>query len=137
MQSEQLDLSRWGTKFEYPAYWGPEPAHCLILRNGNAIICTEAPDNHSTSVTNRAEVIADLACAEYGIAKSELVWIEHYPPHSDIGETFDLVTFETGPDGKFRRPTWKHLSDEAWRKLFYMGDKRPGEVVGQPFEPEI
>ena len=123
-KKHEIDLSSWGSRFEYEGYHGCQ-SHCLILRKGNVVVCTEAPDNEGTSVTNCAEVIASKVCLEYGINPDELIWIEHYiHPFEDSGlpqETFDRCEFQRvqGDAGKstwgrithsiFESPQWKHL----------------------------
>lgn len=130
---QAIDLSNWGDRFEYKSFHG-HPAHCYILRKGNKIIATEAPDNEGTSITNMAEEIADQVCVHFGIALKDLIWIEHYARQSyrsdDIPETFDLVEFKIKnrsrwgePGLHLRIPAWTHLSREKAEELF--GSKFP------------
>lgn len=111
------DMGEWGDIFRYAGY-GNCDCHCYIKVHGNAVICTEAPENTGTSVTNMAEGIATQVCHQFGIPRGELIWIEHYlHAGSDIGETFDLVTFSEA-DGKLVHPQWKHAGKDAAMRLF-------------------
>ena len=98
-QKKRVDMSEWGDRFDYLGYQ-EHTAHCHIKVNGNAVICTESPDNFGTSITNMAEGIATQVCLRHGIPFDQLIWIEHYVNLSDTfgdennGETFDLVTFD-------------------------------------------
>lgn len=114
----QVDMAEWGTVFEYEGLWNGRN-HCYIKVHGNAVICTEAPDNHGTSITNAAEKIATKVCHEFGIPRGELIWIEHYihEGNDEIGETFDLVTFSEA-EGKLVHPQWKHAGKDAAMRLF-------------------
>lgn len=127
-KKSSVDLSAWGSKFAYQGYHGCD-SHCLLKVQGNVVIATEAPDNEGTSITNMAEDIATQVCRAHDIPLEKLVWIEHYFHESlpDIGETFDLVTFEISdephfgdPDGgkHLRHPNWKHLGKEGAEELF-------------------
>ena len=48
------------------------------------VICSELPDNPGTSVTNFAEELAGLVCAEYRIEPKQLVWIEYYVDRKSV-----------------------------------------------------
>jgi hypothetical protein len=109
----------WGQKFEYMGHTG-NPAHCLIKRNGNVVICTEAPDNHGESITNAAEIIATRYCLLHNLPMDKLVWIEHYIHMGEkAGEeidrpTFDIVVFSIY-NGSLTRPQWKPTN--KWRAM--------------------
>jgi hypothetical protein len=116
-----VDMSRWGTRFNYSGYYG-HPAHCYIKVCGNVVLCTEAPDNEGTSITNMAEHVAEEVAKAYQIRYDKLVWIEHYLHEGlpDIGETFDLVKFDLTNSfysDKFAHPTWQHLEREAVERM--------------------
>lgn len=96
------------------------------------VICKESPDNTGTSITNRAEVIAEKVCKMFDIDPFRLTWIEHYParPNSrgrfrnDDGEVVDLVTFHVTRKGmslslsepKWQRSSWEEV-DEIRRQM--------------------
>jgi len=110
-------------------YRGLHGCHCkcglriTALADGRvAVICTELPDNPGTSVTNYAEQLATLVCAERGIAPEKLVWIEHYQAHKHHRKPdWDLVTFKVacrqGPAVLFDEPDWRPMRPEDWRQL--------------------
>lgn len=106
-----------GERFDYLGFCKCA-SHCYIRINGNTVICTEAPDNHGTSITNMAESIATSVSQKYHIPWNRLVWIEHYVDRGiDPQETFDFVTFDY--DGQsLHHPRWKHAGKEAAMKAF-------------------
>jgi hypothetical protein len=92
-----------------------------------AVICSELPDNPGTSVTNFAEDLAGLVCAQHGINPEHLVWIEHYPPDNPRHglrrgrASWDLVTFKVllhdGRTCVFDEPQWRPMNEGHWRAL--------------------
>lgn len=108
-------INDWGERFDYTGFHG-HPAHCLILKKGNVVICTEAQDNEGTSITNAAEIIAIQVIRFLGL--SDMIWIEHYI-HEDE-ETFDLVTFQVEGD-HFIHPHWKYLTQKQAMAIFEKG----------------
>lgn len=118
---KKVDMSKWGLRFDYSGYFG-HPAHCYVRVNGNTVLCTEAPDNEGTSITNMAEAVAERVANAYGIRYDKLVWIEHYTHDGlpDIGETFDLVKFDLTNSfysDKFANPQWTHLEREVVERM--------------------
>lgn len=106
-----------GERFDYLGY-GKCASHCYIRINGNKVICTEAPDNPGTSITNLAEGIATLVCRDRGIPFHKLIWIEHYIDRGiEPQETFDFVTFTIDGD-RLVHPQWKYAGKEAAMKAF-------------------
>ena len=98
------------------------------LKDGRiVVICSELPDNPGTSVTNFAEELAALVCAEYCIPADNLVWIEHYPPDEPRHglrrgkASWDLVTFKValgdGEQTVFDEPQWRPMREADWREL--------------------
>lgn len=103
----QIDMRRWGQRFDYKGYSGCA-CHCYIIVNGNAVLCTESPNNEGTSITNLAEQVAFEVARAYQIKLDQLVWIEHYThgeKYSTLPETFDRVEFDI-IGGKFHNPRW-------------------------------
>ncbi len=115
-KKKSADMRQWGTRFDYKGYGGCA-CHCYIKVSGTVVLCTEAPDNEGTSITNMAVGIAQLVCTAYGIPLDQLTWIEHYLPEefSDGNESFDLVNFEIL--GGFRNPEWSRLEADAALKM--------------------
>ena len=68
--------------FQYKGFHGCQ-AQCEIEIHRHpeftAVVCSERDDNPGTSVTNFAEGLATLICAEHKIDTATLVWIERYP----------------------------------------------------------
>jgi hypothetical protein len=109
-------MGNWGDRFDYKGYFG-HSAHCYVMRNGNAVLCTEAPDNEGTSITNMAEAVADQCATMFGIPHDQLVWIEHYSKEnrSSLEESFSLVKFElrgSHYSKRFAHPIWTHVDRE-------------------------
>lgn len=125
----QITWASWGDRFEHQGYYGGA-AHCLILVNGNTVICTEPWDNHGISVTNAAEDIATAVCRQHGIPLEQVVWIEHYIHQEGpkLEHRFDRVTFKDVSDephlGKrdgqqhLRHPQWKYMTSRDAEALF-------------------
>jgi hypothetical protein len=109
--------------FPYRGFHGGEckcGLRVIPLHDGRtAVICSELPDNPGTSVTNFAEDLAALVCAEFGIDPKRLVWIEHYVPHRGHPEPdWDLVTFKIalhdGRQAVLAEPQWRSMRDADW-----------------------
>jgi len=90
------------------------------------VMATELPDNNGTSITNMAENLAVLACREFHIDPSRMLWIEHYPDRREDAadeagaESWELVTFlETvQPDGiSLHSPQWRRLRPDELSTL--------------------
>jgi hypothetical protein len=92
-------------------------------------VISELPDNAGTSVTNAAEIIAELLCERYNLAPAHTLFIEHYPDRRERlrdgtpdpmdvtgAESFDLVTFggvsREGVNWTLGTPGWKRLARE-------------------------
>lgn len=89
------------------------------------VIATELAENPGTSVTNRAERLANQVCREMEVAPERLIWIEHYlgNPHASRAsvqqypqERFRLVAFRL-TDGRLRFPRWLPVSRD-WVENF-------------------
>ena len=105
-----------GFVFSYAGFSGCD-SHCTLEIVGNLVIAAEADDNPGTSVTNMAEDLATLVCAEFDINPDQLIWIEHYPDRGHLTDDWDIVTFKRSTTRRnsvtrFRSPRW-HSSDEA------------------------
>lgn len=87
------------------------------------VIATELEENKGTSITNMAEHLAWAVWEYLEKPVQGMQWIEHYRDRALIGgrpmykESFDIVTFETGPDGRFRHPTWRPAKKEEILRL--------------------
>jgi hypothetical protein len=107
-------------RFQYPGYFGCE-SFCEIRAyqqpgKPTVVVATELADNPGTSITNRAELVAWLVWCWLEKPEGGMLWVEHYRDRAFVGgqpmmrEQFDFVTFETGPDGRYRKPVWKRVS---------------------------
>ena len=121
------DIQDLGDHFDYEGYYPGSKAHCLIKVNGNAVICTQAPDNEGLSITNGAEKIATEVCRQHRIPFNQLVWIEHYihsgnDRHLDPMErpTWDFVTFDIQGD-HLAHPRWRHAGPYRAMQVFANG----------------
>jgi hypothetical protein len=145
-----LNEIKW---FEYKGYFGRQAICALDIYADDknfVIIVTELPDNPGTSITNRAEVVAETLETAFeipGHAFSEALfnepmsmrytYIEHYPRskyRGDWDENFSIVTFK---DSRLRtsapkdNPQW--YSQPNWVPLEREEIER---FIGQPFAPE-
>lgn len=112
---------------DYASQAGSLRGRCDIrvsqLPDGRAlIIATERDDNNGASVTNAAEIIATLVCAQFKIAPEQMVYIEHYPPsalHGPIPE-WDLVTFKgrkNGANVTIGEPNWRPVTRDEMHEI--------------------
>jgi hypothetical protein len=109
--------------YDYPGYFGG-PARCRlrIFHLGPdrpaVVIATELPDNPSTSITNRAEVLADLVAREFNIDADTMLWVEHYAADRILPERYSVVEFQADPrTGRPCKPHWRHLTRQAVEAL--------------------
>ena len=108
---------------EYTPEWTRLPGRCratvfLETRDrAGVIVVSEMDDNPGPSVTNSIEAICSalerVLCMP-GLAGYRLV--EHYPPNSQRGPTYDLVDIVRSDRG-FHSPSWKHLDVEAFEAM--------------------
>jgi hypothetical protein len=97
------------------------------LEHATVVLATECRETYDTAVTNMAEYLATMVCAEYRILPDRLWWIAHYPrqpwERSDVSE-FELVRFTVEPRVRPDVPRyWSALWDqveEACRPAFYL-----------------
>lgn len=122
-KEKKIDMREWGTRFNYKGFGGCD-CHCYIKVNHHVVICTEAPDNEGTSITNLAEAVAQAVSVAYNIPFNRLIWIEHYPHNSfsSISETFDRVEFDISRESRnglyLNSPKWTPLDrDQAFKML--------------------
>jgi hypothetical protein len=107
-------------QFEYRGYFGCESYCRLRLFRGASklvvAVATELESNEGTSVTNVAEQLAMFVCDEFQIARSRLVWIEHYPAQRSARgaveqeEEFSRVNFVVDTRQEFVNATWRALT---------------------------
>jgi len=122
--------------FHFAGYFGC-PSKCRIrwTQRGEKVIviASQLPEDTGTSVTNRAEHLAEEVSKRYGLDPDRLVWLEHYPDRRSPGqrlpdpifdEHFSLVSFHR-EGSQFSRPQWTRI------------EKRMVEtLIGQPLPPE-
>ncbi len=87
------------------------------LEHATVVVATECRETYDTSLTNMAEYLATLVCAEYQIQPDRLRWIAHYPrkpwERSDVSE-FELVRFTVEPRVRPDAPrSWAALWDQV------------------------
>jgi hypothetical protein len=80
----------------YRGYWS-DGGKCRIRiyqEDGHApvVICSQLPENKTTSVTNMAEYLTAEVIEEQGLA-TPLTWIEHYPEQRGKPGEYSLVRF--------------------------------------------
>jgi hypothetical protein len=80
------------------------------------VIATELPENTGTSITNAVESLAMMVVEQYELRPHTLVWIEHYPAHRDLPETFARVQL-AWEGQRFYAPRWRHLEPVALAQL--------------------
>jgi hypothetical protein len=138
--------------FPYKGYFGHH-AECgldvFAYDKNYVFIVTELPENPGTSVTNRAEMVAETLEAKFGIlghpfyegnyksGEVRYTYIEHYPRskyRGDWDENFSIVTFKRdtrqstvhGSNPQYyAEPNWTPVEREQVERL-----------IGQPFAPE-
>lgn len=87
------------------------------------VIATELDNNPGTSITNMAEYLAWEVWKFLERPIQGMAWYEHYRDRAIIGrkpqftESFDIVTFEKGPDGRFSHPAWRLANKDEIRRL--------------------
>ncbi len=122
--------------YPFRGYWGGAAVcHIAIYDHAGTVvvICTEAPDNPGTSITNMAEHIATDVARIYQLAQEPFVWIEHYDDRSDPialkhairrtkGESFDRVEFRRRGT-QLSEPDWRPISKAAVEEL--IGEQLP------------
>jgi hypothetical protein len=128
-------VKREDRAYPYRWYWG-EKATCRIRIYERpaytVVIATELAENPKTSITNFAEYLATMICAQYEILPERLRWIEHHPVQGARGQFFascDLVTFTFHPEPPpwLEEPFWNiayrqcpalvHFTDPQWKCL--------------------
>jgi hypothetical protein len=82
----------------------------------SVVVCSQAPGNPGTSITNGVEAIAAQVCARFELDPAKLIWLEHYP--GDRPLEWSLVTFGSASsrDG-FADPSWRTLGADELRDL--------------------
>jgi hypothetical protein len=85
------------------------------------VICSELPTNEGASVTNIAEQLT-AEVIRYHRLPAPVVWIEHHPPITTVGdtETFDLVAFssyEVRERGPYMGETRLTVGEATWKRI--------------------
>jgi hypothetical protein len=137
----------------YPSYNGA-PTTCgldhYITADGKreVFILTELPTSQGTSITNRAEVVAEEIENLYQLGHvfeadgnagrpkfPEAVYIEHYPrskKRGDFDENFSVVTFK----GKASFPFGHNASYYGDPNWIAVEREQVERLIGQEFEPD-
>jgi len=121
----------------YRGYWS-DGGKCRIriyreVGRAPVVICSQLPDNPTTSITNMVEYVAAEVIEEHTLPRP-LTWIEHYPEHEGgIGE-YSLVRFSSceleqvclGGVWRFRigSPAWSSLGAKEVSSLVREGKYR-------------
>lgn len=98
-------------------------------RREAVVIFCEIPSNPGTSVTNAAEILANVVYEKVlgpNINPLHVCWVEHYPEH----DTFDLIRFN-----KITLPSQAHLKTRYSMPEWKRGSR--GEIeqlIGVPVE---
>lgn len=124
------------TQFPYPGYFN-QASDCIlhVFQGGGryVVVATSNEDggNHGTSITNRAEALADtvkefllpVARVEFTGEGANAVWIEHYPDRGFdsrsrpmFEESFDIVQFQKH-SGKYTNPSWVRVEKDQVERL--------------------
>jgi hypothetical protein len=130
-------------KFSYMGYFGKLAVCGLNVYegpDGMVFIVTELPDNEGTSITNRAEMVAETLEAEYGLPHVfgeprdvNYTYIEHYPVskrRGDFPENFSIVTFAGAPPLHSNDSNPKFYSEPNWVPVEREQVER---LIGAPF----
>jgi hypothetical protein len=97
------------------------------LEHATMVLATEYRETYDTAITNMAEYLATMVCAEYKIRPDRLRWIAHYPrkpwERLDVSE-FELVRFTVVPHVRPDSPRycgalWEQVQ-EVCRPTFYL-----------------
>jgi hypothetical protein len=85
--------------------------------HATVVVATECRETYDTSITNMAEYLATLVCAEYQIRPERLRWIAHHPrkpwERAAVSE-FELVRFTVAPHVRPDAPrSWSALWDQV------------------------
>jgi hypothetical protein len=87
------------------------------LEHATMVLATEYRETYDTAITNMAEYLATMVCAEYKIRPDRLRWIAHYPrkpwERLDVSE-FELVRFTVVPHV---RPDSPRYCDALWEQV--------------------
>jgi hypothetical protein len=87
------------------------------LEHATMVLATECRETYDTAITNMAEYLATMVCAEYKIRPDRLRWIAHYPrkpwERLDVSE-FELVRFTVVPHV---RPDSPRYCDALWERV--------------------
>lgn len=100
----------------------------------SVVLATERLDNDGTSVTNRAEQLAEQVCREFKLEPRALIWLEAYERTDDndfndlktLGverstpthrSEFDRVFFEIAHGNRLGRPQWEAFGLTAAERL--------------------
>jgi hypothetical protein len=106
------------------------------------VIATSNEDggDHGTSITNRAEALADtvkgfllpVARVEFTGEGANAIWVEHYPDRGFdrmsrpmFEESFDIVRFQKH-SGKYTDPSWVRVEKDQVERL-----------IGQPISQSL
>ncbi len=126
----------------YRGYWS-DGGKCRIRiyqEDGQApvVVCSQLPDNDSTSVTNMAEYLA-AEVAERHSLPTPLTWVEHYPENWGGPGEWSLVFFSSWQvrdlclGGVMRHrvgsPRWSPLTLAGVVRLTG-GDRHPARTLG-------
>lgn len=123
---EPMELVYMDHGLPYPGYFN-QPSDCIlrVYQGGSlyVVVATSNEDgeNHGTSITNRAEVVADTVKSQF--PKLEFVgeganaaWVENYPQRGMFEESFDVVSFQKR-NGKYANPSWVRIEREQLERL--------------------
>lgn len=109
--SSQTSLAEAGEELEFSGYYG-STGRCRVYfrrdRGQSIVLVSDPPRASGTSVTNRIEVVASLACLRFRIAPERLVLIQYHAPSSLGGESFMRLSFRQRNDLQY--PAWTPLT---------------------------
>jgi|SRR5271157_681362 len=125
--------------FAYESYFGQHAAcglHVFESHGRMVFIATELPKNPGTSITNRAEIVAETIEEDFGLPhvfgenprNGNYTYVEHYPRNKRLGgfdESFCIVTFRKVQcqPSFYAHPSWMPVGREQIERL-----------LGAPFE---
>lgn len=107
-------------RLDYPGYHNPAFCHLDVFTSPAAppvVVATEALDNEGTSVTNCAEVIAQIACHNFGIDPRTLIFVEHY-----LRARLGFIERRRNPE------------DDTYAEVFFAIHPSTGKLTGPKFE---
>ena len=86
------------------------------LNRGALIVVGERvdTDDAGVSVTNGFEWIAGRVLEEFDLLVNHCVFVEHWPPHGDHPESWDLVQLNFDPEtGVCSKPRWTRIDRDV------------------------